>query len=69
MDGLTPVFLSDREKTLDKSRNLWEKHSQQGNESDLREEILRNYGARYYHQEIVSLNMGLIDLDECFLGE
>lgn len=49
LDGLIPRYLSDKDKILEKSRSVWYKE-QLGNDNDhLKEEILKNYGVRYYH--------------------
>jgi hypothetical protein len=53
LDGLIPQYLSDKDKILNRSKNVWDKHSYNDDNDKLKVEILKNYGVRFYHQEIV----------------
>ena len=56
LDGLIPQYLSDKDKILNRSKNVWDKHSYNDDNDKLKVEILKNYGVRFYHQEIVRLS-------------
>lgn len=54
LDGLTPKYLSENEKILEKSKNIWDKHQYGESNDELKVELLRNYGVRFYYQEILN---------------
>ena len=54
LDGLTPRYFSEKEKILEKSKNIWDKELFGDSNDNLKLELLKNYGVRFYHQEIVS---------------
>jgi hypothetical protein len=54
LDGLTPSYLSAKEKILEKSKNVWLKQQAGDSNDKLKVEFLRNYGVRFYHQEILN---------------
>jgi hypothetical protein len=54
LDGVTPKYLSEKEKILEKSKNVWTKLTYNESNENLKIEMIKNYGVRYYHQEIVS---------------
>ena len=56
LDGLIPRYLSDKDKILDRSKNVWDKHGYNDDNNNLKVEILKNYGVRFYHQEIVRIS-------------
>ncbi len=53
LDGLTPKYLSEKNKILEKSKNVWAKLTYNDSNENLKIEMIKNYGVRYYHQEIV----------------
>ena len=56
LDGLTPKYLSEKDKILEKSKNVWAKLTYNDSNENLKIEMIKNYGVRYYHQEIVTIN-------------
>lgn len=57
LDGLTPRYLSEKDMILEKSKRIWDKVVYRESNDNLMIEILKNYGVRFYHQEIVSLKI------------
>ena len=57
LDGIIPQYLSDKDKILERSKNVWNKYGYNEDNDTLKVEILKNYGVRFYHQEIVSFEM------------
>jgi hypothetical protein len=55
LDGIIPQYLSDKDKILERAKNVWDKHGYNEDNDKLKVEILKNYGVRFYHQEIVRL--------------
>ena len=49
LDGLTPRYLSEKDKILEKSKNVWDKHQYGDSNDKLKLEFLKNYGVRFYH--------------------
>lgn len=56
LDGIIPQYLSDKDKILERSKNVWDKHGYNEDNNKLKVEILKNYGVRFYHQEIVRIH-------------
>jgi hypothetical protein len=54
LDGIIPQYLSDKDKILERSKNVWDKYGYNEDNDKLKVEMLKNYGVRFYHQEIVS---------------
>ena len=54
LDGLTPRYLSEKEKILEKSKNIWDKQQFGETNDNLKIEFLKNYGVRFYYQEILN---------------
>jgi hypothetical protein len=53
LDGIIPQYLSDKDKILERSKNVWDKYGYNEDNDKLKVEMLKNYGVRFYHQEIV----------------
>lgn len=49
LDGLTPKYLSEKNKILEKSKNVWAKLTYNDSNENLKIEMIKNYGVRYYH--------------------
>ncbi len=49
LDGLTPKYLSEKDKILEKSKNVWAKLTYYESNENLKIEMIKNYGVRYYH--------------------
>lgn len=49
-----PRYLSEKEKILEKSKNIWDKYQFGEHNENLKIEFLKNYGVRFYHQEILN---------------
>jgi len=49
LDGLTPKYLSEKDKILEKSKNVWAKLFYNDSNENLKIEMIKNYGVRYYH--------------------
>jgi hypothetical protein len=54
MEGLNPKYMAEKDLVLEKSKTVWDKVSSGSSKNDLNFEILKSYGLRFYHQEIVN---------------
>eukprot|EP00347_Sterkiella_histriomuscorum_P006973 403350735 len=59
LDGLTPKYLSEEDKVLKKSQDIWDTIQNSTSDIQILNQELKNsisiaYGARYYYQEIIN---------------
>jgi hypothetical protein len=60
MEGLNPKYMAEKDLVLEKSKTVWDKVSSGSSKNDLNFEILKSYGLRFYHQEIVNYKSSLL---------
>ena len=54
LQGMTPRYLSDKDKAIEKSLAVWSQATGHSSNDEVKGEILKSYGSNFYYQEIVS---------------